>query len=78
MCSSSSSSSRFANAEGVNMSHEDTRSHTYVEGEAWFSDRIWTPNIFIENEQSSEIMDLRRTNVFVRIRSNGNVQMNYR
>ena len=49
-----------------------------IEGEEWFYERIWTPNIFIENELSSQIMDLTRQNFYVSISRLGLVQVSYR
>eukprot|EP00095_Tigriopus_kingsejongensis_P005391 snap_masked-scaffold770_size100439-processed-gene-0.9 protein:Tk05391 transcript:snap_masked-scaffold770_size100439-processed-gene-0.9-mRNA-1 annotation:"glycine receptor subunit alphaz1-like" len=66
---------RFRNA---NISAGQIWFYENIEGEDWFSDKIWTPNIFIENEQSSELTKLLRNNIFVRISRSGDVQMNYR
>jgi hypothetical protein len=52
--------------------------YDYLEGENWFADRIWTPNLYIENERDSSLMELRRENVFVKIYKDGLVQMGYR
>ena len=41
-------------------------------GESWFADRIWTPNVFIENEVSSEVMSSIRDSVQVTITPFGN------
>jgi hypothetical protein len=49
-----------------------------LEGEAWFADRIWTPNVFVENEMSSSVTKLLRENQLVRIQRDGKVQFNYR
>ncbi|TRY68500.1 hypothetical protein TCAL_11275 [Tigriopus californicus] len=61
-----------------NMSLGQNWLYDSLEGESWFTDRIWTPNIFIENEQASKLTELLRSNIFVRIGRVGNVQMNYR
>jgi hypothetical protein len=50
----------------------------YIEGEEWFMDRIWTPNIFIENELSSHVMDLTRKNYNVKIDKTGQTRVSYR
>ena len=56
----------------------DTFSNFDLEGEEWFSERIWTPNIYIENEVTSEVMSMNRDSVFVRILKSGEVNYNYR
>ena len=55
-------------------------SHTdfILEGEDWFAQRIWTPNIYIENEVTSEVMSMNRDSVFLRITRTGEVNYNYR
>ena len=50
----------------------------WIEGEKWFSDSIWTPNIYLENEVSSEVSQLMRENVYLKIFHDGMVQMSYR
>ncbi|XP_023347443.1 glutamate-gated chloride channel [Eurytemora carolleeae] len=50
----------------------------YMEGETWFADHIWTPNIFIENEVNSDLMTMTRDSVYIRIQSNGIVNYHYR
>ena len=49
-----------------------------IKGESWYADRMWTPNLFIENGLSSDVVGMRRENVFIRIDRTGNVQLNYR
>ena len=49
-----------------------------LEGEDWFSQKIWTPNIYIENEVTSEVMSMNRDSVFLRITKTGEVNYNYR
>ena len=49
-----------------------------LEGEDWFAGNIWTPNIYIENEVTSELMSMNRDSVFVRIARSGEVNYNYR
>ncbi len=66
----------FANANGLNQTQ--VAAFREVEGESWFADNMWTPNIFVENEQSSQVMELVRENVFVAIDRGGNVKMSYR
>ena len=56
------------------MSHNDFM----LEGEDWFSQRIWTPNVYIENEVTSEVMSMNRDSVFLRITKSGEVNYNYR
>ena len=56
----------------------DTFNNFDLEGEEWFSERIWTPNIYIENEVTSEVMSMNRDSVFVRILKSGEVNYNYR
>ena len=61
-----------------NLSASELWEYDAIEGESWFSDRIWTPNVFIENEVSTEVTSLVRENVFVRVLQSGEVQLNYR
>ena len=49
-----------------------------LEGEDWFAGNIWTPNIYIENEVTSELMSMNRDSVFLRISRSGEVNYNYR
>ena len=49
-----------------------------LEGEDWFAGNIWTPNIYIENEVTSEVMSMNRDSVFLRITRTGEVNYNYR
>ena len=49
-----------------------------LEGEDWFAGNIWTPNIYIENEVTSEVMSMNRDSVFLRIIRTGEVNYNYR
>ena len=49
-----------------------------IEGEDWFADKIWTPNVFIENERDSTLMKTTRDSIFVRIMNNGMVYYHYR
>ena len=56
----------------------DHQSNFVLEGEDWFSEKIWTPNIYIENEVTSEVMSMNRDSVFIRILSSGEVNYNYR
>ncbi len=44
----------------------DAYTTPFIQGEEWFADRIWTPNIFIENELASDITSLTRRNYHVR------------
>ena len=59
-------------------SHLVPHTEFVLEGEDWFSQRIWTPNIYIENEVTSEVMSMNRDSVFLRITRTGEVNYNYR
>jgi len=49
-----------------------------LEGESWLADKIWTPNIYIENEVASEIMSTIQDSVQVMISPSGEVTYHYR
>ena len=51
---------------------------TEIRGEDWITENIWTPNIFIENERESSLMQTTRDSSFVRISSSGEVNFHYR
>ena len=59
-------------------SHLVDESDFLLEGEDWFSENIWTPNVYIENEVTSEVMAMNRDSVFIRILRSGEVNYNYR
>ena len=59
-------------------SHLVSHNDFVLEGEDWFSQKIWTPNIYIENEVTSEVMSMNRDSVFLRITKTGEVNFNYR
>ena len=44
-----------------------------LEGESWLADKIWTPNIYIENEVASEIMSTIQDSVQVMISPSGSL-----
>ena len=62
----------------VNSNLTEAITKSVIQGEEWFADRIWTPNVFIENELSSSVTSLTRRNYFVNIIKTGLVALSYR
>ena len=59
-------------------SHLVSHNDFVLEREDWFSQKIWTPNIYIKNELTSEVMSMNRDSVFLRITKTGELNYNYR
>ena len=51
---------------------------TEIKGQDWITGAIWTPNIFIENERESSLLQNTRDSSFVRITKSGEVVFHYR
>ena len=49
-----------------------------INGEDFFTDHIWTPNIFIENSRDSTLMRTTGDSTYVRILNTGEVELHYR
>lgn len=49
-----------------------------INGEDYFTDHIWTPNIFIENGRESTLMRSTGDSTYVRIFKTGEVELHYR
>jgi len=63
----------------LNYTNYDKRDYEKnLEGETWVGDKIWTPNIFIENEVQSELMSTIKDSVQVTIRPTGEVTYHFR
>ena len=49
-----------------------------IKGEDWITGRIWTPNVFIENERESSLKPSTRDSTFARISPWGEIVFQYR